>query len=363
MKVELVGSLLNLQLIFLSPCLLSATAYTGFESGDFSEWDWGFDGDDVWTITSSEAAAGTYSARAKAPTGLYQVGPGTLALKVNVPEVGAYEVAEISFYCRVSTEEYWAGVRFMIDGREVQYFTGEAGWTQVVYPVETGLRDLTWTFEKEGNGGLQQPDSFWLDDVEIGVREGYAPSEAVMLASLRGHHFGDRFISATRWDNLVPRSGDWTYERSSADVGIITQTFDYNGNDPSDYRKETILTFISEYSGSVRHEWIADNSFQSGSGGFFTFYFKWQEPEHWYAAASEIDPPGWRYYSWFKGFKPKAGTDWIYHGRHGWLYVIADDTSRMFLWDGALGRWMFTNETVYPWMYAYGPDGGWVLLL
>ena len=32
----------------------------------------------------------------------------------------------------------------------------------------------------------------------------------------------------------------------------------------------------------------------------------------------------------------------------------------MFLWDVALGRWMFTNETAYPWIYAYGPDGGWV---
>lgn len=40
--------------------------------------------------------------------------------------------------------------------------------------------------------------------------------------------------------------------------------------------------------------------------------------------------------------------------------MLADDTSGMFLWDGALGRWLFTTETVYPWMYAYGPDEGWV---
>ena len=82
--------------------------------------------------------------------------------------------------------------------------------------------------------------------------------------------------------------------------------------------------------------------------------------ENWYADAKEIQPEGWLRYDWFKGFKPDAGSNWIFHGRHGWFFVIADDTSSMFLWDEALGRWMFTNATVYPWMYAYGPDEGWV---
>ena len=80
----------------------------------------------------------------------------------------------------------------------------------------------------------------------------------------------------------------------------------------------------------------------------------------WYAASGKTVPAGWRYFDWFKGFKPKDGTDWIYHGRHGWLYVKAENTSKIFLWDGALGRWLFTNEFIYPWLYAYGPDGGWV---
>jgi len=78
----------------------------------------------------------------------------------------------------------------------------------------------------------------------------------------------------------------------------------------------------------------------------------------WYAGASYVSD-GWRYFGWFKGFKP-AGANWIYHGRHGWLYTLGADTSSLFLWDVALGRWMFTNEAAYPWIYAYGPDGGWV---
>ena len=79
----------------------------------------------------------------------------------------------------------------------------------------------------------------------------------------------------------------------------------------------------------------------------------------WYSDASEI-ADGWRRFDWFKGFKPQPESDWIFHGRHGWLFVKAEDTSRMFLWDGALGRWMFTSASVYPWMYAYGSNEGWV---
>ena len=79
---------------------------------------------------------------------------------------------------------------------------------------------------------------------------------------------------------------------------------------------------------------------------------------NWYSGASFLQD-GWRYFEWFKGFKPE-GPNWIYHGRHGWLYTLGQDPSGIFLWDGALGRWMYTNETAYPWMYAYGADGGWV---
>ena len=80
--------------------------------------------------------------------------------------------------------------------------------------------------------------------------------------------------------------------------------------------------------------------------------------EPWYAEASQLDE-GWRSFDWFKSFKPE-GDNWIYHALHGWLYVLAEDTSSMFLWDVALGRWMFSSEFIYPYMYATGPDASWV---
>lgn len=78
----------------------------------------------------------------------------------------------------------------------------------------------------------------------------------------------------------------------------------------------------------------------------------------WYTGAFTLED-NWHYLAWFENFKPE-GRNWIYHGRHGWLYVLAEDTSGMFLWDDALGRWLWTNRSIYPWLYAYGPDRGWV---
>ena len=77
----------------------------------------------------------------------------------------------------------------------------------------------------------------------------------------------------------------------------------------------------------------------------------------WFADAGELDD-GWRFFEWFKGFKPAEGG-WIYHGRHGWLFVNADSPAGLFLWDVALNRWLWTSDSVYPWMYAFGADEGW----
>lgn len=101
-----------------------------------------------------------------------------------------------------------------------------------------------------------------------------------------------------------------------------------------------------------------DPYYQGGSDAFVVRAVPEVETTSWHDGASIIQPAGWQYFDWFKGFKPAEGSDWIFHGRHGWLYVQAENTSRMFFWDGALGRWLFTNANTYPWMYAYGV--GWV---
>jgi cyclophilin family peptidyl-prolyl cis-trans isomerase len=80
------------------------------------------------------------------------------------------------------------------------------------------------------------------------------------------------------------------------------------------------------------------------------------EPQ-WYDNALEL-ANGWRFFDWFKSFRPTP-NDWIFHSRHGWLHVKGESTQELYLWDAAAQRWLWTNETVYPWMYTYGQNEGW----
>lgn len=118
---------------------------------------------------------------------------------------------------------------------------------------------------------------------------------------------------------------------STPDVGLVTETLDLPEvtEEPS--------TRVTECFG----------------GGSIT-----PDPDPWYASASRLED-SWRWFDWFKAFKP-TDSGWIYHARHGWLFVQAEDTGQMFFWDSALGRWMFTNASIYPWMYAFGDAGGWL---
>lgn len=199
----------------------------------------------------------------------------------------------------------------------------------------------------------------WSITAESLMADGLAPSQDEMLAILPGKTInGTTFVSSTRFD-WNGEEGNWFYIVLSANVGRITQVYDEDITNSTGYREETTLTFTSQTSGTYLYREFSGGFIEAEDTG--DFYFPWLSDIEttWYDSASNIQPEGWRYFSWFKGFKPE-GPNWIYHGRHGWLYVIADNTSGMFLWDVALGRWMFTNATAYPWMYAYGAGGGWV---
>ncbi len=188
----------------------------------------------------------------------------------------------------------------------------------------------------------------------------YLAPDAELVAELLPERTidGTYFINSTRFD-WQGYTGNWTYERNSVNEGVLIKTYDLYSNNPSEYREETHFNFTTASSGTYIYREYDSGVLIYEDSGVFDFPWLLATGTTWYDAASAIQPSGWFYFDWFKGFKPKD-EHWIYHGRHGWLYVQAEDTGRMFLWDGALGRWMFTNETVYPWMYAYGPDEGWV---
>jgi len=112
---------------------------------------------------------------------------------------------------------------------------------------------------------------------------GLAPESAEMAAKLSGRTVNNtQFTSSTRFvyqgAGGIPEPGNWSYSKVSANVGLLTQTYDDDGNNANLYREETSLTFVTETtgtfvyrefdggvldfesSGNFDYPWLADNT-------------------------------------------------------------------------------------------------------
>ena len=75
---------------------------------------------------------------------------------------------------------------------------------------------------------------------------------------------------------------------------------------------------------------------------------------------------GWRASGWFGEFRRFEQTNWIYHAKLGWAFVVPDEERGLWLWQEEHG-WLWTREGVMPylwrhrsgnWLYLYGKFGG-----
>ena len=130
----------------------------GFETGDFSAYEWQFGGSANWTVVNNEANSGTYSAKSGTINHNQQT---DLILTVEVLADG-----QISFYRKVSSENGWDKLFFYIDNQEKGNWSGDEGWSQVSYPVTAGVHTFKWSYQKDSsvsNGS----DCAWIDDIQF----------------------------------------------------------------------------------------------------------------------------------------------------------------------------------------------------
>jgi len=75
----------------------------------------------------------------------------------------------------------------------------------------------------------------------------------------------------------------------------------------------------------------------------------WEQAD--WGTASHWDSP------WFGAFTD-ARHPWVFHEEHGWLYhhVTGNLDQGIYLFDAALGRWWWTAENMYPYMYVFPED-------
>ncbi len=131
----------------------------GFETGDFSAFDWLCYGYADWFVTSNEHYSGFYSAQAGS------IGnDGSTSLSVTLDCVAG----GITFSYKVSSESSWDCLRFYIDGSEKGVWSGDEGWTQVSFPVAAGRRTFEWTYSKDESSESGR-DTCWIDDIAFPV--------------------------------------------------------------------------------------------------------------------------------------------------------------------------------------------------
>jgi hypothetical protein len=63
----------------------------------------------------------------------------------------------------------------------------------------------------------------------------------------------------------------------------------------------------------------------------------------------------WYSSDWFGDYNTTQAP-WLFHSQHGFLYRFGESSNdNMFVYDEVMGAWWWTNETVYPFIYAFDP--------
>lgn len=145
-----------------------------FETGDFSAYEWEFDGEADWEITSSNPYEGTWAAKSG---NLDDQEESVLMISTDVSVDD-----EISFFFKVSSEDTYDYLRFYIDSQMMDEWSGEAGWEEASFPVSAGEHTFEWAYEKDfsvSNG----EDCAWVDYITFPAASGLGNFLSVLVTA------------------------------------------------------------------------------------------------------------------------------------------------------------------------------------
>ena len=131
--------------------------FEGFETGDFSAFDWRH-GSIVtaWEVVSHYACEGNYCAKSS------MIGDNESSVLYIDLEIAADD--QVSFFYKVSSEANYDKLRFSIDENEQNNWSGEVPWTQAIIPITRGSHRLTWQYSKDVSLNNGQ-DCAWIDNI------------------------------------------------------------------------------------------------------------------------------------------------------------------------------------------------------
>ena len=129
-----------------------------FESGDFSAYNWEFEGYADWTIATDNVYDGQYSVKSGTI-----IGDEVTRLKI-VVEVK--QDSEISFYKKVSTELSYDFLNFYVDNSKKGEWSGEIDWSKETFVLSEGTHTLRWEYSKD-YGYDEGEDCVWIDNIQF----------------------------------------------------------------------------------------------------------------------------------------------------------------------------------------------------
>lgn len=174
-----------------------------WETGGFGQFNWTFGGDSPWTITSSNAYEGTYCAKSGA------IGDMQSSILSLTYEVMADDT--ISFYKKVSSEEDYDYLVFLVDNIIQEKWSGNESWSKAAYPVSAGEHTFEWVYIKDwsvSNGS----DCGWIDYIVLppaSILTVNAGADATICA---GYTFTCSGNAANYTSLLWTTSGTGTYD-------------------------------------------------------------------------------------------------------------------------------------------------------
>ena len=129
----------------------------GFETGDFSAFDWhSVSPIYAWEVVTENPYEGSYCAKSSAIDD-YETSALFITLDVATE-------SEMSFYYKVSSESNFDKLYFKIDDTEKGNWSGEIDWSQASFQLTPGRHELRWEYSKDISVSSGS-DCAWIDNV------------------------------------------------------------------------------------------------------------------------------------------------------------------------------------------------------
>jgi hypothetical protein len=129
-----------------------------FETNDFLKYNLKVKGDKPWEMNTSVKSEGLYAAKSGAIKNSEQS-------EMYVEGQVVFDDT-ISFYRKVSSENGYDFLRFYIDDKETDSWSGNKDWAKVSYPVSAGKHRLSWVYDKDEATSLGL-DAAWIDYIQL----------------------------------------------------------------------------------------------------------------------------------------------------------------------------------------------------